>query len=660
MSMIRKNFWNKTIKTVAAVTALTMTMTACGQKAVSDETVAEPTNQVESAEQSGTTNLSEPTDQSSSTTTTDGEENPASLNNSEPLPPINILDDKYRTTYEIFVYSFYDSDGDGIGDLKGVADKLDYINDGDDSTDTDLGCNEIWLMPISPSPTYHKYDVTDYMAIDPEYGTMEDFEALLAKCHERGVKVIIDTVLNHTSSQHPWFKEAAQFLRDNPDLQTIYTDRETFAPVPEVQEKCPYLYYYNFTNEQQTGFEKLAGTNWYYEARFWSGMPDLNLDNYMVKEEIAKITDFWLKKGVDGFRLDAVTSYYTDNDTKNIEFMTWLNDTIKAQNEDAYIVAEAWTNISTYSEYYKSGIDSFFDFNFSGSEGLIASVARGKKSPQSFIQAMADAESSFSENNENYIDAPFYTNHDMARSAGYYVGRGSKEKIKMAGALNLLMGGNAFIYYGEELGMNGSGKDENKRAPMQWTNDKSKEFDVSSLSEKEKAIAGPAGMCQGPKDMDKFEITCPGLDAQMADKDSVYNYYKKAIRLRNTFPVIARGKTQPIDVLAEDKVGAFVRYRNSGLSSDSNDYIVFNESGENIGVDGSVHTVLGAKDPLYGEAALLILINNSDETKTIDLSKWSGTGTNPELAYQLNVSEETSSLSGTQLSIPSYGIVVIK
>ena len=128
--------------------------------------------------------------------------------------PLNVINDNYRTYYEVFVYSFYDSDGDGIGDLKGLISKLDYINDGDDTTDTDLGCNGLWLMPIHPSPTYHKYDVTDYYGIDPVYGTLEDFQELLAACDERGIKVIMDLVLNHSSSGHPWFQEACAYLRD--------------------------------------------------------------------------------------------------------------------------------------------------------------------------------------------------------------------------------------------------------------------------------------------------------------------------------------------------------------------------------------------------------------------------------------------------------------
>ena len=150
------------------------------------------------------------------------------------------IDDNYRSCYEVFVYSFYDSNGDGIGDLKGLTERLDYINDGDPSTDTDLGCTGIWLMPIMPSPSYHKYDVTDYMDIDPQYGTMEDFKAFLEAAHQRGIDVIIDFVMNHTSSDHPWFQEASGYLRGleagaEPDLAA-----------------CPYVDYYNFSLEPST------------------------------------------------------------------------------------------------------------------------------------------------------------------------------------------------------------------------------------------------------------------------------------------------------------------------------------------------------------------------------------------------------------------------
>lgn len=156
------------------------------------------------------------------------------------LPAEISMEDNYRTYYEVFVYSFFDGNGDGIGDLKGLIDKLDYINDGDPQTTSDLGCNGIWLMPIMPSPSYHKYDVTDYCEIDPAYGTMEDFETLIAECDKRGIKVIIDFVINHSSSEHPWFKEACSYLAALGDGE------------PSLEE-CPYVDYYHFTKEAGTG-----------------------------------------------------------------------------------------------------------------------------------------------------------------------------------------------------------------------------------------------------------------------------------------------------------------------------------------------------------------------------------------------------------------------
>ena len=161
----------------------------------------------------------------------------------------NVIDDNYRTYYEVFVYSFYDSDGDGIGDLKGLTENLDYINDGDPETDTDLGCNGIWLMPIMPSTTYHKYDVTDYEAIDPAYGTMDDFTTLVDECHKRGINVIIDFVMNHTSSQHEWFQTAYQYLQGLPK-----------GAEPDASE-CPYVDYYNFSKEKLGGYYPVEGTD---------------------------------------------------------------------------------------------------------------------------------------------------------------------------------------------------------------------------------------------------------------------------------------------------------------------------------------------------------------------------------------------------------------
>ncbi len=579
----------------------------------------------------------------------------------EPLP-LNILDDNYRTTYEIFVYSFYDSDGDGIGDLNGVTKMLDYINDGDDTTGTDLGCNEIWLMPISPSTTYHKYDVTDYKDIDPEYGTLGDFDKLVEECHKRGVKVIIDTVFNHSSSEHPWFLAAAGYLKEHPGIEF---DEQALAD-------CPYLDYYTFSNTKQSGFEPLPDTDYYYEARFWSGMPDLNLDSDAVRQELSDITHFWTDRGVDGFRLDATTYYYTGEDQKNIEFLKWL----KEDNPDAYFVGEAWVSSATYQKYYESGIDSFFDFEYAGSEGVIASTVRGTSPASRFAESLEKTEAAISGTYDTAIDAPFYTNHDMARSAGYYTGSGGQDKIKLAYGLSLLMGGNSFIYYGEELGMKGSGKDENKRAPMYWTADNAGKIagNDSLAVEGTTQAAGTlelpdwaddleSGMCSGPKDMDRFKMKYPALDQQAQDPFSIYNYFKSAIRLRNTFPVVARGRTCTVSELSNENICAFTR---SVAEDEAKAFL------QDAGSTGS-----------FGPLSLLFIINTSDEEQTVDLSLLpaedvddnGSTGGNNmagnndpagreeasyAVTYQLNTSQAVSSLSNGMLTVAPYGIVALR
>lgn len=552
---------------------------------------------------------------------------------------LNILDDKYRTTYEVFVYSFYDSDKDGIGDLEGLTRKLDYINDGDDSTDTDLGCNEIWLMPISPSPTYHKYDVIDYKDIDPEYGTLEDFDNLISACHERGVNVIIDTVFNHTSVGHPWFTEAAEFLKNHPELT-----------IEEAAEQCPFINYYSFDTEKKDGYEPLPGTDYFYEARFWSGMPDLNLDSSDVRAELRDVLKFWIDRGVDGFRLDAVTSYYTGEDLKNTEFLTWINDTAKELDPDAYIVGEAWTSSATYTKYYRSGIDSFFDFDYAGSEGLIAGLARGTTPAEKYGTSLMVTEHALSQINEDAVDAPFYTNHDMARSAGYFTGKGTEDKIKLAGALNLLMRGNAFVYYGEELGMKGSGKDENKRAPMQWSADEKAE-----------------GMCVGPEAMDSFSMKYPALDEQQEDPGSIYNYFKSAIRLRNMYPVIARGTTKEIEDLSGKELCVMLRsvseeeaakfLTEAGGADGGNDAETGNAArGDTVNASDTSASDISAFGPLQ----LLVIINTSGEEQTVDISSDERTARFDAIDYQLMTSDAYASVENHVITVPAYGIVVLK
>lgn len=490
-------------------------------------------------------------------------------------------DDFYRTTYEIFPYSFCDSNGDGIGDINGIREKLDYISD--------MGFDQLWLTPVHPSDTYHKYDVDDYYAIDPTFGTMEDYEALLAECHERGIRVLMDLVLNHTSDTHEWFRAATDYLRELPD------DWE-----PDV-EYCPYFGYYNFSREQLDGYVPLEGTNWYYEARFWSEMPDLNLSSDAVREEICNIMLFWLDKGVDGFRLDAVTSYATGNPDGNVEFLRFVVDAGKIFYPDCYFVGEAWTDRASIAALYASGIDSLFDFPFADSEGIIRSVMTNGYSASDFVQAMVRADEVYREANPNYVDAPFYTNHDMGRSAGFYA-LDDGPVTKMAYALSLLMAGNSFLYYGEEIGMKGSGKDENKRAPMYWS------ADPAAL-----------GMCTAPAGMDELQMKFPPLEEQLEDDLSLWRWFKEVIRVRRAFPAIARGTTEPVEGVSDESVAAFVR-------------------------------------SCEGQQDVLLVMNLRDRAATKDLS---ALGAAWQLAAVLNTNEEQITYENGNLSLPAYCIAVL-
>lgn len=498
----------------------------------------------------------------------------------------NVPDDNYRTWYEVFVYSFYDSDGDGIGDLKGLTEKLDYINDGDPATDTDLGCNGIWLMPVMPSPTYHKYDVKDYCAIDEEYGTMEDFQTLLEECHKRGIHVIIDLVMNHSSSMNPWFLQASEYLKELPE-----------GAEPDAME-CPYVDYYYFSKEKKGGYSPLPGSDWFYEAQFWSEMPDLNLGNEAVRAEFETIVDFWLEMGVDGFRLDAAKEYYSGGDEANIEVLTWFNTMVKEKKQDAYIVAEVWNDMPTYAKYYASGIDSCFDFAFANAEGVIAEAVNGKTPASSYGKAMETLQESLGSYSDSYIDAPFYTNHDMARGAGYYAGDYSENQTKIAQAMNLFMSGSAFLYYGEELGMKGAGKDENKRAPMYWSED-----------------AAAEGMCKGPADMDSVKMKYGSWEAQMADGNSIYSFVKEAIRLRNRYPEIARGTVKFEEALSGETVCAIRK--------------------------------------TYENEEALIVFNISKDTQTVEISEM-------ELAGMLVTGTESVTFVDGTLTLPPYSVAVLK
>ena len=437
-------------------------------------------------------------------------------NTAETAEPVvfDVRDDAYNLYYEIFVGSFYDSDDDGMGDLQGIIEKMDYLNDGDYASEDSLHVGGVWLMPIMPSPTYHKYDITDYYNVDPDYGTLEDFQQLADLFAERGVELIIDMPVNHSSNCHPWFISARQSIAIEPCGEEVCTSEKL------CREHNIYCQYYNFSQERGQGYQPVPGADgWYYEAQFGDHMPDLNLDSEAVREEIINICKFWLDMGISGFRLDTVTNYYTNSMSASGDFLGWLYDELKAYKEDVYLVGEVWKSDIEIANYYEaSGIPSLFNFPFSSTGTLMKSVRNGSGS------VLADRIISWNQTVSGYggIDAPFLSNHDQTRSAGSIPGLEGK---KQAAAVYLLMPGNPFIYYGEEIAMSGGNdSDPHKRAPMVWS------------------LTDGTGLCNVPEGTTKVREVDAGVDEQLEDPDSLLRFYVSAIQIRNQWAALARGE----------------------------------------------------------------------------------------------------------------------
>lgn len=421
-----------------------------------------------------------------------------------------------------------------------MIEKLDYIKD--------MGFNGIWLMPIMQSTTYHKYDVTDYCSIDTEYGTMEDFERLVEECHKRDIRIIIDFVINHSSSKHQWFVDACEYLKKLPEGQE-----------PDLDE-CPYVDYYHFAREQVNGdYYNVSGSDWYYEGVFWSEMPDLNLGSETLRAELEDVSRFWIDKGIDGFRMDAAMHFEENDIAFNTEALNWLYSFCTGLNPDFYMVSEVWANKATITNYYASGTPSMFNFDLADTEGKLIKAARGNYKAANLVENMVGYQSDYAKKYADFIDAPFIANHDMGRVANGLAK--DADNMKMACGLLMMMNGNPFVYYGEEIGMSSSGKkDENKRLPMIWSD------------------TDATGMTNGPLDADKDIVSAfAGVEQQLQDPYSILNYYKRAVRLRNENPEIARGQIQIVEELTEGNQAAITKtYEDSTIG------IVYNTSDETV------------------------------------------------------------------------------
>ena len=347
--------------------------------------------------------------------------------------------------YEIFVRSFYDSDGDGIGDINGLIEKLDYLNDGDPDTRDDLGVTGIWLMPVMVSPSYHGYDVVDYYQVDPDYGTNEDIKRLVSEAHQRGMRVIVDFVMNHTSTQHPWFKESRNPDSDKRDWY-VWSDENPG---------------YRGPSGQVVWHQDPSG---YYYALFWGGMPDLNYENPAVTDAILEAARFWLEEmDVDGFRLDAIKhiveeGQVQENSSSTHEWLENFHTFYKNIDPNFFTVGEAWTQTRQVVDYTGDEVDIAFQFDLA--EDLINSANFGIA--PTYYKTLQTIYDSFPPNQY----ATFLTNHDQNRVMSQL--DGDETKAKLAASILLTGPGVPFLYYGEEIGLIGVKPDEDIRLPMQW------------------------------------------------------------------------------------------------------------------------------------------------------------------------------------------------
>ena len=425
--------------------------------------------------------------------------------------------------YEIFVGSFSDSDGDGIGDLRGIINRLDYLNDGDPDSGLSLGVDGLWLTPIFPSSSYHKYDVEDYYSVDPAFGTVEDLKELVTLCHERGMKVILDLPINHASSRGNWYRffYNARLMHNS---KNAYFD--FFSTIPAGSPNPP-----------GRKFIPVRNLDVLVEANFSDDMPELNFDNEAVRQAVLDVARFWLEAGVDGFRFDAAKYIYYGDHEQSVAFWDWYVGELKKIRSDLYVVAEVWDGEGVTDRY--TPVMNTFNFAVSQQSGLIAETAKHGDVNRftAYIQRTVDRLKGL---NPDAMNILFIANHDTDRCAGYLtVASGS---MQMAANLYLLSPGSPFIYYGEEIGLRGSrggaNTDANRRLAMLWGDGDT--------------VADPVGTTYLAKNQTPYSVR-----DLLGRSESIYTYYKRLLMIRRAYPEIAAGDYRAL-ALQNTKVGGFV------------------------------------------------------------------------------------------------------
>lgn len=488
--------------------------------------------------------------------------------------------------YEIFVRAFYDSNGDGIGDLNGVTAKLDYLQD--------LGIGGIWLMPILQNNTYHGYDTTDYYHILPEYGTEEDLKNLIKEAHARNIKVVMDLVVNHSSSDNPWFQEALH----NKDSK--YRNWYQFAKVDEKvrSDSAAGSVAWHTTPD---GTEKYLGI-------FVDNMPDLNFDEPEVREEFIKIGQYWLEVGLDGYRLDAAkhifgdyksTLYEQETIDKNVKWWQEFRAGMVAVNPNVYLIGEVWDSSTLVAPFFNNALDSAFNFDIA--ERIVGAAKDERDSDLAY--SLVKAYKLFNKSsNGQFLDAPFLTNHDQTRVMSAV--HGKVERAKVAASILLTLPGTPYLYYGEEIGMQGIKPDEDIREPMIWYKDKA------------------GGVGQSTWKVAKYNTgdAHVSVEQQLADKTSILNHYKQLISWRKELPALQNG-----------------------------DIFEFTLTTRNFSLTQYVRAT--------ADERVLVIHNLSDAVQLAELDQSTQFG---EFTEIMKTTNNEALLQGATLTIPPYSTVIMK
>ncbi len=474
--------------------------------------------------------------------------------------------DWYRDAiiYQLHVKSFFDSENSGIGDFEGVTRKLDYIRD--------LGANTIWLMPFYPSPLRDDgYDISDYRGINPAYGTMRDFRRLVREAHERGIRVITELVINHTSDQHPWFQRARQ-AKPRSAARDFYVWSDT-----DKNYKDARIIFLD-TESSNWAFDPVAKA--YYWHRFYAHQPDLNFDNPRVLDALIDVMHYWLDMGVDGLRLDAIP-YLIERDGTNCENLPETHQVIKkiraaldARYPDRMLLAEANQWPEETAQYFGEGDECHMAFHFPLMPRMYMALGMEDRHPITDIMRQTPeipdgAQWAIFLRNHDELTLEMVTDrerdylwsfyaHDRRARINLGIRRrlaplleNDRRKIELLKSLLLTMPGTPVLYYGDEIGMGDNiylGDRDGVRTPMQWTPDRNGGF----------SRADPARLVLPAIQDPIYGFASVNVEAQLASSSSLLNWTRRMIAVRRKRQSLSRGSLRFL-YPANRKVLAYLR-----------------------------------------------------------------------------------------------------